>query len=89
MAIQLAKKSLEKWLEKPLEKPLEISYTGKTPKMGSLDMSQNQNGISSRFSSQNCCFTIGSLHRPVEGAARQLFPVDNREFVVHEVVGLA
>ena len=41
--IQLAKKplekSLEKLLEKPLEKPLEISYTGKTPKMGSLDMS--------------------------------------------------
>jgi len=40
--IQLAKKLLEKSLEKPLEKPLEISYTGETPKMGSLDMSQNQ-----------------------------------------------
>ena len=36
--IQLAKKPLEKLLEKSLEKPLEISYTGKTPKMGSLDM---------------------------------------------------
>ena len=49
--IQLAKKPLEK----SLEKPLEISYTGKTPKMGSLDMSQNQiwisNGFSSDFSS--------------------------------------
>ena len=29
--------------------------------MGSLDMSQNQNGISSCFSSQNFCFTIGPL----------------------------
>ena len=36
------KNRLKKLLEKPLEKPLEISYTGKTPKMGSLDMSQNQ-----------------------------------------------
>ena len=36
MPIQLAKKLLEKSLEKPLEKPLEISYTGKTPKLGSL-----------------------------------------------------
>ena len=44
--IQLAKKSLEK----PLEKPLEISYTGKTQKMGSLDMPQNQICISSGFS---------------------------------------
>ena len=35
----MAKKPLEKSLEKPFEKPLEISYTGKTPKMGSLDMS--------------------------------------------------
>ena len=49
--IQLAKKPLEKSLEKPLENPLEISYTGKTPKMGSLDMSQNQIWISSGFSS--------------------------------------
>ena len=44
--VQLAKKPLEKLLEnpleKPLEKPLEYSYTGKTPKMGSLDMSENQ-----------------------------------------------
>ena len=48
--IQLAKKPLEKLLEKSLEK-LEISYTGKTPKMGSLDMSQNQIWISSGFSS--------------------------------------
>ena len=39
VAIQLAKKPLEKSLQKPLEKPLEISYTGKTQKMGSLDMS--------------------------------------------------
>ena len=29
------------------------------------------------------------LHRPVEGAARQLLPVDDGELVVHEVVGLA
>ena len=29
------------WAKKPIEKPLEISYTGKTPKMGNLDMSQN------------------------------------------------
>ena len=36
--IQLPKKSLEK----PLEKTLEISYTGKTPKMGTLDILQNQ-----------------------------------------------
>ena len=53
--IKLAKKPLEKPLEnpleKPLEKPLEISYSGKTPKMDSLDMSQNQIWISSGFSS--------------------------------------
>ena len=29
----------EKPLEKPPENPLEISYTGKSPKIGSLDMS--------------------------------------------------
>ena len=39
LPIQLAKKPLEKSLEKPLEKTLEISYTGKSTKMGSLDMS--------------------------------------------------
>ena len=44
VAIQLAKK--------PLEKPLEISYTGKTQKMGSLDMSQNQIWICRQFISQ-------------------------------------
>ena len=43
--IQLAKKPLEK----SLEKPLEISYTGKTQNMGSLDMSQNQISIWSGF----------------------------------------
>ena len=43
MPNQLAKKLLEKSLENPLEKPLEISYTGKTPKMGSSDMSQKSN----------------------------------------------
>ena len=37
--IQLAKKLLEK----SLENPLEISSTGKTPKMGSSDMSQKSN----------------------------------------------
>ena len=42
---------LKKPVEEPLEKPLEISYTGKSPKMGSLDMSQNQIWISSGFSS--------------------------------------
>ena len=41
VAIPLAKKPLENPLEKPLENPLEISYTGKSTKMGSLDMSQN------------------------------------------------
>ena len=51
MPIQLAKKLLEKSFEKPLEKPLEISYTGKTQKIGSLDMLQNQIWISSGFSS--------------------------------------
>ena len=51
MPIQLAKKPLEKPLEKTLEKPLEISYNGKTPNMGSSDMSQIQIGISSGFSS--------------------------------------
>ena len=45
--IQLAKKPHEK----PLEKPLEISYTGRSKKMGSLYMSQNQIWISSGFSS--------------------------------------
>ena len=49
--IQLSKKPLETPLEKPLEKPLEISYTEKTKKFGSLDMSQNQIWISSGFSS--------------------------------------
>ena len=44
--IQLAKKPLEN----PLEKPLEISYTGKTPKICSLDMSQNQIWVLSGFS---------------------------------------
>ena len=33
------KKQLEKPLEKPPENKLEISYTGKSPKIGSLDMS--------------------------------------------------
>ena len=40
---------------KPLENPLEISYTGKSTKMGSLDMSHNQIEISSGFSSS--CLT--------------------------------
>ena len=40
-------------LEKPLEFWGEIPYTKKMFKMGSLDMSQNQNGISIRFSSRN------------------------------------
>ena len=56
--IQLAKKPLEKSLEKTFEKPQEISYTGKTPKIGSLDMSQNQIWISSGFSSH---FSSGLL----------------------------
>ena len=30
-------------LEKPPENQLEISYCGKSPKIGSLDMSYNQN----------------------------------------------
>ena len=47
----MGKKSLEKLPEKPLETSPEISYTGKTKKMGSLDMPQNQIGISSGFSS--------------------------------------
>ena len=33
------KKPLEKPPENPPENPLEISYTGKSPKIGSLDMS--------------------------------------------------
>ena len=49
--IQLAKKPLEKPLEQPLEKPLQITFTGKTLNMSSLDMSQNQIYISSGFSS--------------------------------------
>ena len=40
------------WLEIWLENWLEISYIGKSPKMSSLDMSQNQNDITSQFSSQ-------------------------------------
>ena len=54
--IQLAKKPLKK----PLENPLEISNTGKTPKMGSLDMSQNQIWISSGFSSGFLANWIGT-----------------------------
>ena len=50
----MAKIWLEFWLEKPLEFWLEIPYTKKKfKKIGSLDMLQNQNGVSSRFSSQN------------------------------------
>ena len=56
MPIQLA----EKPLEKPLEKSLEISYIGKTPKMGSLDMSQNQIWISSGFSNGFLANLIGT-----------------------------
>ena len=40
-------------LEKPLEFWLQIHYNKKISKTGSLDMSQNQNGISNHFSSQN------------------------------------
>ena len=47
----IEKQPPEKSHEKPLEKSSEISYTGKTPKLGSLDMSQNQIGISSGFPS--------------------------------------
>ena len=50
--IQLAKN--------PLENPLEISYTGKTPKMGSLEMPQNQIWISSGFSSGFLANWIGT-----------------------------
>ena len=56
--IQLAKKPLEE----SLEKPLEISYNGKTPKMGSLDVSQTQIWISSGFSSDfSSCFLDNCL----------------------------
>ena len=58
--IQMQKFWLEFWLENWLEILLEIFFTGKSPKMGSLDMSQNQKVISSQFSSQissqNFCF---------------------------------
>ena len=55
-------------LEKSLENPLEISYTGKTQKMGSLDMSHNQIWISSGFSSGLLngflAYWIGTLIHP-------------------------
>ena len=58
--IQMQKFWLEFWLENWLEILLEIFFTGKSPKMGSLDMLQNQKVISSQFSSQissqNFCF---------------------------------
>ena len=47
----MAKKPLEKPLEKPPKNQLEISYTGKIPKIDSLDMSLNQNLVSGGFSS--------------------------------------
>ena len=46
----IEKKLIEKSTENPLEKPTEIPHTKKKVKMGSLDMSQNQIGISSGFS---------------------------------------
>ena len=58
--IQMQKFWLEFWLENWLEILLEIFFTGKSPKMGSLDMLRNQKVISSQFSSQissqNFCF---------------------------------
>ena len=37
--IQRGEKPLEKPPENPPENPLDMSYTGKSPKIGSLDMS--------------------------------------------------
>ena len=82
--IQLAKNPLEK----SLEKPLEISYTGKTPKMGSLDMSQNQiwisSGFSSDFSSGFLVNWIGTLHCELSFSTK--LSVDSMEQLWTEVI---